>query len=73
MNKVEQETGEDGAEENSIDVSSMNSIHFNNNHCVLIANLKTSAGPNIMVPYKVDTGSDGNIMPLYIYKNYFLQ
>ena len=22
----------------------------------------------IMVPYKVDTGSDGNIMPLSIYK-----
>ena len=24
-----------------------------------------------MVPYKVDTGSDGNIMPLYIYKKLF--
>ena len=28
-----------------------------------------SAGPNNdMVPYKVDTGSNGNIMPLHIYK-----
>ena len=28
-----------------------------------------SAGPNnIIVSYKVDTGSDGNIMPLHIYK-----
>ena len=26
----------------------------------------------LTAPYKVDTGSDGNIMPLYIYKNYFL-
>ena len=33
-----------------------------------------SAGPNnIMVPYKVDTGSDGNIMPLHICKNCFLK
>ena len=23
---------------------------------------------NVMVPYKVDTGSDGNIMPMHIYK-----
>ena len=31
-----------------------------------------SAGQNnVMVPYKVDTGSDGNIMPLHIYKKLF--
>ena len=31
-----------------------------------------SAGPNnIMVPYKADTGNDGNIMPLHIYKKLF--
>ena len=26
-----------------------------------------------MVPYKGDMGSDGNIMPLYIYKKLFLR
>ena len=27
------------------------------------------AGKNIIeIPYKIDTGSDGNIMPLYIFK-----
>ena len=37
-----------------------------------MAKLKTSAGiNNLMVPYKVDTGSDGNIMPLHIYKKLF--
>ena len=37
-----------------------------------MANLKTSAGSNnIILPYKGDTGSDGNIMPLHIYKKLF--
>ena len=26
---------------------------------------------NVIVPYKVDTGTDGNIMPLHIYKKIF--
>ena len=72
MNKVEQEAAQDSAEENSIDSVNMNSIYFNKNCSVLTANLKMSAGPNnVMVPYKVDIGSDGNIMPLLIYKNFF--
>ena len=34
---------------------------------------KTSSNQaRIIVPYNVDTGSDGNIMPLYVYNNYFL-
>ena len=50
----------------------INSIHFSKNQSVLTMNLKTSAGPNnIIVPYKVDTGSNGNIMPLHIYKKLF--
>ena len=72
MNEVEQEAARDGAEENSIDLVNINSIHFNKNHFILKANLKMSAGPNnVMVPYKVDMGSDGNIMPLHIYKKLF--
>ena len=72
MNEVEQEVTLDSAEVNSIDSVSINSIHFNKDNSVLTANSKTSAGPNnIRVPYKVDTGSDGNIMPLNIYKKLF--
>ena len=68
MNEVKQEGAQDSGEENSIDLVNINSIHFNKNHSVLTANLKMSAGPNnVMVPYKVDTGSDVNIMPLHIY------
>ena len=28
---------------------------------------------DVIVPYKVDTGSNSNIMPLDIYKKYFLK
>ena len=38
----------------------------------MTANLKTSVGKNsISVPYKIDLGSDGNIMPLHIFKKLF--
>ena len=72
MNEVEQEAAQDSAEENSIDSVNINSIHFNKMCSVITANLKTSRGiNNVIVPYKVDTGSDGNIRPLHIYKNLF--
>ena len=73
VNEVEQEAAQDSVEENNIDSVNINSIHFNKNCSVISVNLKTSAGPNnVVVPYKVDTGSNGNIMPLHIYKNCFL-
>ena len=72
MNGVEQEAAQDSAEENSIDYVNINSLHFNKNCFVITAKLKMSAGiNNIIAPYKVDTGSDGNIMPLHIYKLLF--
>ena len=70
VNEVEQEAAQDSAEENSIDLVNINSVHFNRNCSVLTKNLKTSAGPNnVIIPYEVDMGSDGNIIPLHIYKN----
>ena len=61
MNDLEQETAKDSAEDYSIDLVNINSIHFNKNCSILTANLKTSVGlNNVMVPYKVDTG---NILP----------
>ena len=72
VNEVEQETAQDSTEESSIVSVNLNSISFNKNHSVLIANLKTAAGKNsIKVPFKVGTGSDGNIMPLHTYKKLF--
>ena len=72
MNEVEQETVQDNAGETSIDSVSINSIQFNKNCFVITANQKTSAGQNnIRVPYKIDMGSDGNIMPLRVYKRLF--
>ena len=63
-NEVEQEAPHNSTEENSIDSVKIKSIHFNKNHSIITVNLKTSASPNNgIVTYKVDTGSDGNIMP----------
>ena len=68
---VEQETVQDDAGEN-IKLVSINSIQFNKNHSVTTVSLKMSAGQsNITVPYKIDTGRDGNIMPLHAYKKLF--
>ena len=71
MNKVEQEAVQGDACEDT-ELVSINSIQFNKNHLVLTANLKMSAGQsNIIVPYKTDTGSDGNTMLLHINKKLF--
>ena len=40
MNEVEQETAQDSAEENSIDLVNINSIPFNKNHSVLTVSLR---------------------------------
>ena len=71
---MEQETAQYSVEESIIDSVNINLIHFNKNWLVITANLKTSANKMcVIVPYKVDTDSDGNIMLLHIYKNYFLE
>ena len=46
MNEVEQETARDSAEESSIGLVNINSIHFNKNYLVVTAHLKTLAGKN---------------------------
>ena len=69
---MEQETAQDSREESSIDLVNINSIHFNKNYSVIIAHLKTSTDKNsVIVPYEVDTSSDGNIMPLHTYQKLF--
>ena len=67
MDEVEQEAVQgDASKENEL--VSIYSIQLNKKHSVLTANLKMSAGQNnLMVPYKIDTGSHGNIMLLHMY------
>ena len=72
VHDLAQEPDKHHEEEDHIDMVKINSIIFNNKWTVITANLKTSSNQvSIIVPYKVDTGSDGNIMPLHINKRLF--
>ena len=65
---------EEGEQEEDPDIKmvKISSVGFNSNHSAILAKLKTSSNKTtIMVPYKVDMGSDGNIMPFHIYKKLF--
>ena len=56
-------------QEPGIKTVNINSVNF---HSTIIANLKTSSNEaTIMMPYKVDMGSDMNIMPFNILKKIF--
>ena len=55
-----------------IETMSIDSVHMNKNWSLLTAELETYAGDNkIIIPYKIDTGSEGNIMPWHIFKRLF--
>ena len=59
--------------ESSIVMVNINLIRFSSNHSAVIAKLQTSSKPSkIIVPYNIDTGCDGNIMPLNLLKKIFL-
>ena len=69
---MEKETVQDSTEENSTDSVNINSIYFNKNCSIITVNLKTSSGPtNVIIPYKVDTCGNGNIMSLHKHKKLF--
>ena len=71
VNTIEKETTH--KQEPCIKMVNINLVSFNSNHSVIIANLKTSSNKaTIVVPYKVDMGSDGNIMPFNIFTKLFL-
>ena len=55
-----------------IETVSINSIYLNRNQSLIKAHLKMQVGKTATeIPYKIDTGSEGNIMPLYIFKKLF--
>ena len=58
--------------EDEIEMASINSVYMNKKWLMLTAKLETRAGNNkITIPYKIDMGSDGNIMSWYIFKKLF--
>ena len=55
-----------------IDTVNINSFHFNCTCSVIMAKLKTSSSQNnAIMKYKIDTGSDGNILPCHVLKMLF--
>ena len=73
VHNIEQEPDQN-QKEDQIDMVNINSISFNNKHFVITTNLETSSNEvRIRIPYKVDTGIDGSIIPLHICKKYFLE
>ena len=59
-------------QEGEIETVSINSVHLNRNWSLITAHLEMQAVENIIeIPYKINTVSEGNIMPLYIFKKLF--
>ena len=56
-------------EDDEIEEVSINSVYLNNKWLLITADLETQVRENtVKVLYKRDTGSEGNLMPLYIFK-----
>ena len=56
-------------EEGKLEEVSINSVYLNNKWSLITADLETQVSKNtIKIPYKIDTGSEGNLMPLYLFK-----
>ena len=71
VHEVEIEVAPEPNEE-EIETVSINSIYLNRNQSLITAHLKTQVSKTATeIPYKIDTGSEGNIMPLHIFKKLF--
>ena len=58
--------------EEDIETVSINFIYLNRNQSLITAHLEMQVGKTTTdIPYKIHTGSEGNIMPLYIFKKLF--
>ena len=70
--KIHEMEVEMAQEEGIIEEVSINSVYLNNKWSLIAAQLETQCGNNALkVPYKIDTGSEGNLMLLYIFKKLF--
>ena len=69
VHELQVEMAQDSQDE-EIETISINSIYLNKNQSLISVHLEMQVGKNtVEIPYKIDTGSMGNIMPLYIFKN----
>ena len=60
------------SQDEEIETVSINSIYLNKNWSLTTADIEMQVGKNtVEILYKIDTGSEGNIMPLYIFKKLF--
>ena len=60
------------AHETLKEMVSIDSVHLNKNWSLITVHLEMQAGKNIIeIPYKIDMGSEGNIILLYIFKKLF--
>ena len=60
------------SQDEEIETVSINSIDLNKNLSLIKTHLEMQVGKNtVEIPYKIDTGSKGNILPLYIFKKLF--
>ena len=56
-------------EEGEIEEVSINLVYFNNKQSLVTTQLEMQvSGNTIKIPYKIDTGSEGSLMLLYIFK-----
>ena len=70
VNEIEFEMSQDS--EGEIEMVIIDSAHLNKNLSLFTAELEMHSGPNkIVIPYKIDTGSEGNIMLWHIFKKPF--
>ena len=57
------------SQDEEIETVSINLIYLNKNRSLITVHLEMQVGKNMVeISYKIDTGSEGNIMPLYIFK-----
>ena len=67
VHEVEIDVGPDSQGED-IEIVSINSLYLNKKWSLITANLEMQVGETaLQIPYKIDTGREGNLMPLYIF------
>ena len=71
MHELQVEMVQDSQDE-EIETVSINLIYLNKSQSLITAHLEMQVCKNtVEILYKIDTGSKGNIMPLYIFKKLF--
>ena len=67
MHEVEIEDGP-GSQGEDIEIVSINSLYLNKKWSLIMANLETQVGETVLeVPYKINTDSESNLMPLCMF------